>query len=95
MPVALAVTWVARPGNEDRVAEILRRMVPLTQAEPGCVHYYAHQSPEDSRRFYLYEQYRDQAALDAHSTSDYFKDLVQGQALPLLESRERVPYTPL
>lgn len=95
MSVTLAVTWIAKPGNEERITEILRRMMPLTHEEPGCVHYYAHQSPDEPTRFFLYEQYRDEAALEAHSSSDYFKDLVLGQAVPLLESRERVRYTAL
>src|SRR3979411_1976696 len=42
MGYVLAVTWVARPGEEEAVADVLRKMVPATQAEPGCIHYYAH-----------------------------------------------------
>jgi len=39
MGYVLAVTWVAKPGEEQVVAEALRKMVPLKQAEPGCVHF--------------------------------------------------------
>lgn len=95
MGYALAVTWVARPGKEDRVEEILRTMMPLTQAEPGCLHYYAHRSAEDPARFFLYEQYRDEAAFEAHCESDHFKRHVLGDAVPLLASRERQSYMPL
>ena len=95
MQVVLTVTWVARPGEEAEVERILRTMVPLTRAEPGCVQYVAHRSPEDPRRFFLYEVYEDEAALTAHSESEYFKRYVLGEALPRLETRERVRYEPL
>ena len=95
MGYVLAVTWIARPGEEEMVAEVLRKMVPLTQAEPGCVHYYAHQAADDPRRFFLFEEYLDEDGLKAHAESDHFKRYVVGDALPRLESRERLHYVPL
>ncbi|HYW23669.1 MAG TPA: putative quinol monooxygenase [Terriglobales bacterium] len=95
MGYVLAVTWVARPGEEERVAEALRRMVPLTLAEPGCIHYRAHQSPDDPRRFFLFEEYVDEDGLQAHSESEHFQRYVAGDALQRLESRERLHYVPL
>lgn len=47
--VVLMATWRAKPGNEQRCAEILDLMTPLTRAEPGCLLYQAHRSPDDSR----------------------------------------------
>ncbi len=95
MGYVLAVTWVARPGEEEAVAEALRKMVPLTQEEPGCVHYYAHQSADDPRRFFLFEEYVDEYGLTAHAESEHFKRYVAGDALQRLESRERLHYVPL
>ncbi len=95
MGYVLAVTWRAKPGQEDRVAEILRTMMPLTRREPGCVHYYAHVSIEDPREFFLFEEYRDEAAFQAHMAADYFKKWVLGEAVPILESRERLFYRSL
>ena len=95
MGYVLAVTWVARAGQEERVAEILRTLVPLTQQEQGCVHYYAHVAPDDPRRFFLFEEYRDEAAFRAHCEADYFKRWVLAEAVPILESRERVIYRSL
>jgi len=95
MGYVLAVTWVARPGEEERVAEALRKMVPPTQAEPGCIHYRVHRSPDDPRRFFLFEEYADESGLRAHMDSEHFKRHVLGEAVPLLESRERLAYLPL
>src|SRR5436190_19249072 len=91
----LAVTWVARAGEEERVAAILRQMVPLTRAEPGCVAYAAHRAADEPRRFFLFEEYVDEAALQAHSDSEHFRRHVLGEAVPLLERRERLSYVPL
>ena len=95
MGYVLAVTWVARPGEDEKVADLLRKMVPLTQAEPGCVHYYAHRAPDQPRRFFLFEEYVDEASLQAHMESEHFKRHVLGEAVPLLETRERLHYEPL
>jgi quinol monooxygenase YgiN len=95
MGYVLAVTWVAKPGHEERVAAILRTMAPLARAEPGCLHYHPNQARDDPRRFFLYEEYADEAALQAHGETEHFKRLVLGEALPLLERRERLLYTPL
>jgi quinol monooxygenase YgiN len=92
MSFVLAATWVARPGEEERIEDILRTMVPLSRAERGCLQYNAHRATEDPRRFFLYEIYKDEAAFTEHSESDHFKRYVLGEALPRLESRERVYY---
>ena len=95
MSRVLTVTWLARPGHEERVAEILRMMVEKTRQEPGCIHYDVNRSIDDPCRFLIYEVYRDDAALNDHQESDHFQRHVIGEALPLLQSRERVFYRPL
>jgi quinol monooxygenase YgiN len=95
MGFVLAVTWVARPGEEARIEEILRTVAPLSRAERGCLQYVAHRSTQDPRRFFLYEVYRDEAAFSEHNESEHFKRYVLGEALSRLESRERVYYEPL
>ena len=62
-----------KPGAE---AEVIAAFGPLTIAsrkEPGCRMYIAHQHQEDSTRFLVYEQYDDEAALDAHRNSPHFQ----------------------
>jgi quinol monooxygenase YgiN len=95
MGYVLAVTWVAKPGEEERVASALRSMMPPTRAEPGCITYVAHRSLDDPRRFFLFEEYVDEGGLRAHMETDHFQRHVIGEAVPLLESRERLAYEPL
>ena len=95
MPYAVAATWLVKPGHEQDIAEILERMTPLSRTEPGCRHYQAHRSVEDSRTFFLYEVYDDEAAFEAHVSTPHFEQYVRNGAIPILEVRERVYYETL
>ena len=95
MTVVLAVTWVAREGERDAVADLLRRLMPLSRAEPGCLQYDAHRDPDDPDGFFLFERYADEAALEAHQASAHFRELVLEEGLPRLSSRQRTTLIPL
>ena len=49
--VVLAVTWVAKPGHEDKVADIFSRLQAASRQEPGCLMYIVHRHKTDPRRF--------------------------------------------
>jgi autoinducer 2-degrading protein len=89
MAYVLAVTWVAKPGNEAAVHEILRKMGEASRQEPGVVTYTTHVDPDNPREFFIYEKYHDIDGLEAHQDTIHFKELVLEQAIPLLESRVR------
>ena len=95
MSRTLVVAWLAKSGQESGVERILQTMIPFTRAEPGCIRYDVLRAVDEPRRFLLVEVYEDDAALQAHTESDHFKRYVLGEALALLESRERVTYEPL
>ena len=85
----VAARYYAKEGMADQVAEILRTMIPISSAEPGCVLYTVNRSVEDPRRFLLYEQYRDEAGYQSHMATEAFKENILGKVVPMLESRER------
>jgi quinol monooxygenase YgiN len=93
--VCIAVTYVIKSGHEDEAIELLTKMTALTRTEPGCRMYLAHRSTEDPRRFFLYEQYDDQAAIDAHRAAPYFEQYVKGGLFSILETRSPELYIPL
>ncbi len=86
-PTTVIAEYQARPGNGDRVADILARHVPVTRAEPGCITFVAYRDPDDPDHFALYEQYVDENALQAHRVSAHFATNVTGQIVPLLGQR--------
>ena len=92
MALVLAVTWTAKPGNEDKVRSILETLGEASRQEPGVVTYTTHVDPENPREFFIYEKYHDEAGLEAHQETSHFKEYVLEQAIPLLESRVRRYY---
>lgn len=71
--IVLAVTWEAIPGKEAEVAEAFRKLEEASRNEPGCLMYIVHRHRDNPRRFFIYEQYKDDAALEAHRQSTHFQ----------------------
>lgn len=92
MAFAVGVLWRVKPGMEKRCESILREMQEKTRKEPGCVHYYVHRT-DNPAHFFLYEQYVDRAASDAHHQTEHWLRLVRDEAPDLLESRDATRYT--
>ena len=93
--VVLAVTWMAKAGKETEVSEIFRKLEQASRQEPGCLMYIVHRHRSDSGRFFIYEQYRDDAALEAHRRSPHFQEYAVGALTGIGERREGELYYPL
>jgi (4S)-4-hydroxy-5-phosphonooxypentane-2,3-dione isomerase len=91
--IVLKVDMVVKAGAEEKCKEYIRIMQQHSRQEPGCLMYVGHQSTEDPRRFMFYEQYKDQAALEAHRNAPYFKQYVINGLDPILEQRSRGLYS--
>jgi quinol monooxygenase YgiN len=85
----VAAQYTVQEGKEKDVINILRKMIPLSRAEPGCKLYMVNQSPENPRKLLLYEQYVDKGGYEAHMATDAFKENILGKVVPMLESRVR------
>ena len=92
MAYVLIARMKTRDGEQDRAAELVRRLTEASTQEPGNIHYIPHRDPEDPRVFVLYEQYSDEAAFQAHGQTEHFKTIAQGELFPLMEERERLFY---
>jgi autoinducer 2-degrading protein len=93
--VCLAVTYLVLPNREAEAEALFRKLTVATRQEPGCRMYLAHKSLAEPRRFFLYEQYDDDAALQAHRQSLHFDELVQRGLFRIIEHRVPELYTPL
>ena len=62
---------VARKGKEGKLKELLQGMLAPTHAEPGCRLYELCESGERGR-FYFYELWESQAALEQHAASPHY-----------------------
>lgn len=83
----VAARYYAKEGKDAEVAEILKKMIPISNAEPGCALYTVNRSIDDPRQFLLYEQYYDRAGYEAHKETAAFKENILGKVIPMLESR--------
>src|SRR5271163_4116239 len=72
--VLLICRFVARPGTEVQLRALLQGMLAPTHAEPGCRLYELYESGEQGR-FYFYESWESQAALEQHAASPHYKHL--------------------
>ncbi|MFO0909406.1 MAG: putative quinol monooxygenase [Isosphaeraceae bacterium] len=93
--ICVAVTYVIQPGREEEAVGLFQALTAATRAEPGCRFYLAHRSTTDPRKFFLYEQYDDEAALDAHRASPHFDQYGRNGLFTMLESRSPELYTPI
>ena len=81
MKVILRLT--AKPDKADELKRILGQLVGPTRKEQGCISYEVFQNNADPCDFAFVEEWRDQAALDAHWASLHVQDAL-AKGVPLL-----------
>jgi quinol monooxygenase YgiN len=93
--VVLAVTWMAKAGHENEVATIFSKLSEESRKEPGCVMYQVHRHKTEPRRFFIYEQYRDDGGLEAHRAAHHFLQYARKELPKVAERVEGHLYDPL
>ena len=76
--VSFTVRMRFDPGDREEIAVILRELTAESRKEPGCVTYIPHFVDGEPATVVIYEQYRDQAALDAHRNAPHFHQYAIG-----------------
>jgi quinol monooxygenase YgiN len=77
--IVLAVTWMSKEGEDAAIEAIFRNLQPASRREPGCLMFIVHRHRTDQRRFFIYEQYADDDALEAHRSSAHYQKYVVGE----------------
>ena len=93
--VVLAVTWVAKSGQEAEVVELFSKLTLESRREPGCVMYQVHQHRTERRRFFIYEQYQDDRALEAHRAAPHFLQYAKKELPKIADRLEGNLFEPL
>jgi quinol monooxygenase YgiN len=93
--VVLAVTWMAKVGREADVAAVFSKQAEESRKEPGCVMFVVHRHKTEPRRFFVYEQYKDDAALEAHRATPHFLQYVKKELPKIGDRVEGNLYEPL
>jgi quinol monooxygenase YgiN len=71
--LALVVEFRIKPGHVDAFDTAIRANAQASvEREPGCRQFDVCRDPDDATRFFLYELYDDEAAIQAHLGSPHF-----------------------
>ncbi|HKD91519.1 MAG TPA: putative quinol monooxygenase [Terriglobales bacterium] len=93
--ICLRVTFTVRAGAEEECKRLMQIMMEHTVREPGCRAYVGWQSTDNARKFFFYEVYDNEAALQAHRSAAYFEQYVTNGLAKLMDSSEREIYKPV
>lgn len=74
MSIGVIATLTIQAGKNAEFEAIFSELAAQVNAnEEGCLYYALFQSKDSDTEYKVLESYADQAALDAHGASDYFK----------------------
>jgi quinol monooxygenase YgiN len=65
-------------ADRDAIAEILHELTSASRQEPGCISYIAHFVEGEPATVLIYEQYKDEAALEHHRNTPHFHQYAVG-----------------
>jgi quinol monooxygenase YgiN len=76
----LSFTVRLRFKDDDReeIGQILRELTRLSRQEPGCVSYVPHWVESNPDTVLIYEQYKDEAAVEHHRGTPHFAKFAIG-----------------
>ncbi|MBK7133776.1 MAG: antibiotic biosynthesis monooxygenase [Bacteroidales bacterium] len=61
-----------KPERAKDFVEAAKDIIAKSNAEEGCLYYQLFQDPYDNSKFVFVEEYKNQAAVDAHFAAEYF-----------------------
>jgi quinol monooxygenase YgiN len=85
--ISFTVRLTFEEGDRETIAEILRNLTSPSRQEPGCISYFPHFVEAEPLTVLIYEQYADEAALEAHRNSPHFQRYAAGGLYKLTHAR--------
>jgi len=69
----IAAKFQVKPDKVESFLVAFKPLIAGSRAEPGCISYTLYQDPSDRTAFLVFEQWKSQAAIDAHFATPHFK----------------------
>lgn len=74
--------------DHDEIVQILRELTRSSRQEPGCISYVPHWVESEPTTVLIYEQYKDEAAVQHHRGSPHFAKFAIGGLYQKMLDRE-------
>jgi len=71
MPVILYAEFTAKPGSESQVETLISGLAEKVRREPGNTEFTVYRERDNPRKFFVFEQYRDEASFETHISAEY------------------------
>src|SRR6478735_5851993 len=71
MPLILYAEFTAKPGSESRVETLISGLAEDVRREPGNTEFTVYRERDNPRKFFVFEQYLDEASFEAHVSAEY------------------------
>ena len=62
-----------KPDKVDAFLAATKSLIEKSRAEEGCISYSLFQDPQDKTKFLFFEEWKNQAAVDFHFSTEHFK----------------------
>ena len=85
--ISFTVRMTFSAEDREKVAEVLKPLTAASRKEPGCVSYVPHFVEGESATVLIYEQYKDEAALEQHRASPHFQQYAVGGLYQMMKER--------
>ncbi|MGC2130270.1 MAG: putative quinol monooxygenase [Candidatus Aquilonibacter sp.] len=81
------IIYTFAPEDADKAEALFRELRDASRKEEGMITFDVARSKEHPHVFALWEEYRDEAALEAHKATEHFKRLGLNGVRPLAKQR--------
>jgi quinol monooxygenase YgiN len=71
MPVILYAEFTAKRGSESQVEMLISGLAEKVRREPGNTEFTVYRERDDLRKFFVFEQYLDDASFETHISAEY------------------------
>jgi quinol monooxygenase YgiN len=71
VPIVLYAEFTAKPNSEAEVARLISRLAGEVRQEPGNSEFTVYRERDNPRKFFVFEEYLDEASFNAHITAEY------------------------
>jgi quinol monooxygenase YgiN len=71
MPVILYAEFTAKPGSESQVETLISGLAEKVRQELGNTEFTVYRERDNPRKFFVFEQYLDEASFESHISAEY------------------------